>query len=308
MRKWVRLALSLLLIAATITVFTQYLSSHTNLLRELKHISPITVIWLLALYGAWLGALVLILQAALLICRRTISVEENILLNAYSTLTNFFVPGQGGIALRGVYLKKMRDLKVRDYITAMLLYYACYAIVSAFMLLTPNRPWWQSAIGIIAVCGMVIIAVKWYMKRMQSQSKRLNIHLPSISLLLAATIIQAIIQVVIYAVELHSVNRSISLGQVVTYTGAANFSLFVALTPGAIGIRESFLVFSQSLHHISTANIVDASIVDRAIFLVFLGILFVMTLTLHAKNKFQIGKIKAEQDSNRATSVLERKG
>lgn len=308
MKKRVRLALGLLLIVATIAVFAVYLHGHTNLLRELRHVSPVTAVWLLVLYGAWLGALVLILQAALYICRSSVSVEENILLNAYSTLTNFFIPGQGGIALRGVYLKKKHNLRVRDYVTSMLLYYACYAIVSAFMLLTPSRPWWQSILGILVVAGAVVLGVRWYMRRLQPQKDGLNIHLPSIVFLLVATIVQAVIQVVIYLVELHSVNRSISLSQVITYTGAANFALFVALTPGAIGIRETFLVFSQSLHHISTANIVDASIIDRAIFLVYLGLLFALTLVLHAKNKLQVSKTNDPQGKVQTPVALERKG
>lgn len=298
MKKRVRLVLGLLLIAATFTVFAIYLKGHTDLLRELRHIPLTTLIWLLMLYGFWLGAMVLILQATLYICRHHVSVEENILLNAYSTLTNFFVPGQGGIALRGVYLKKKYNLKVRDYVTSMLLYYACYAVVSAFMLLTPSRPWWQSIIGVLIVTCGVITGARWYIRKLKPQKEGLNLQLPSFIYLMVVTIIQAVIQVIIYFVELHSVNHHISLGQVVTYTGAANFALFVALTPGAIGVRETFLVFSQRLHHISTANIVDASIIDRAIFLVFLGLLFVLTLTLHAKNKLQISKATVPEEDH----------
>lgn len=306
MKKRVRFALGLLLIVATIVVFAVYLKGHTNLLRELKHVPLVTVILLFVLYGAWLGALVLILHAALYICRRSVSIEENILLNAYSTLTNFFVPGQGGIAVRGVYLKKRHDLKVRDYITSMLLYYACYAVVSVFMLLTPSRPWWQSVIGILIVGLGVTAGVRWYMGRLKAKTDGLNIRLPSVTYLIVATVVQAIVQVIIFAVELHSVNHHISLSQVITYTGAANFALFVALTPGAIGIRETFLVFSQSLHHISTANIVNASIIDRAIFLVFLGLLFILTLTLHAKNKLQVGKVGVDHDDLNSTVTPER--
>ncbi len=307
MKKGLRLALGLLLVAATIAVFAVYLHGHVYLLRDLKHISLLTAILLLVLYGAWLGALVFILQAALYICKRNVSIEENILLNAYSTLTNFFVPGQGGIALRGVYLKKKHQLKIRDYVTSMLLYYACYAVVSAFMLLTPSRPWWQSVFGVIVIGGGVAAGVRWYMGRLKAKPDVLNIHLPSIAFLLGTTVFQAIVQVVIFAVELHSVNNHISLGQVITYTGVANFALFVALTPGAIGIRETFLVFSQRLHHISTANIVDASIIDRSVFLVFLGILFALTLILHAKNKFHFDKTATKQEKIQGTAVLERK-
>lgn len=294
MKKRIRLALGLVLIVATVVVFAWYISGHMSLVRELKNVPLATAIWLIMLYGAWLGAIVVIMQVCLYMCRRSVPIEENIVLNAYSTLTNFFVPGQGGIAVRGVYLKKRHNLRVRDYVTTMLLYYACYALVSACMLLAPSRPWWQTITGLLIVGCAVFAGTRWYMKRLQAEKDGLEIHVRSIAYLLAATVIQAIVQVGIYAVELHSVNHGISIGQVITYTGAANFALFVALTPGAIGIRESFLVFSQGLHHISTANIVSASIIDRAIFLVFLGLLFILTLLLHAKNKLQISSPQKE--------------
>jgi hypothetical protein len=45
------------------------------------------------------------------------------------------------------------------------------------------------------------------------------------------------------------------------------------------------LLFSRQLHHISSANIVAANIIDRAIFIVVLLVLFVLTLGFHAKYK-----------------------
>lgn len=308
MKKRVRLVLGLLLIALTIIVFARYLSEHMNLVRELRRVPLATALWLFILYGAWLGALAFILHVSLYICKRVISVEENILMNAYSTLTNFFIPGQGGIALRGVYLKKTHNLRVRDYISVMLLYYACYALVSTFMLLMPSRPWWQTVGGMILMGAAVAIGTRWYMGRTQTNKDKLDIRAKSIMYLFAATVVQAVVQVAIYAVELHGVNHRITLGQVVTYTGAANFALFAALTPGAIGIRESFLVFSQSLHHISTANIVAASIIDRGIFLVFLGFLFVLTLSMHAKNKLQLAATLKKQSGLRPSAVSDRRG
>lgn len=308
MKKRVRLALGLLLIVLTVAVFARYLSEHMNLVRQLGHVSPLTAVWLFVLYGAWLGALALILQVSLYICKSAISVEENILLNAYSTLTNFFVPGQGGIAIRGVYLKKKHSVRVRDYVSVMLLYYACYGLVSTFMLLAPSRPWWQTVVGLAAMGFAVVTGTRWYMGRTEANKDKLNIRLKTISYLLAATVAQAIIQVAIFAVELHSVNHNISLSQAITYTGAANFALFVALTPGAIGIRESFLVFSQSLHHISTANIVTASIIDRGIFLIFLGFLFALTLSMHAKNRLQMSVVTKKRSKLQPSITSDKRG
>lgn len=297
-RKRVRLGLALLLILLTIAVFARYISEHQNLLQVLKHTPPMTLLWLFLLYAAWLGALGLILQTTLIICRRKIPTEENILLNAYSTLINFFVPGQGGIAARGLYLKQRHKLSMRNYVIAMLFYYACYALLSTLLLLVTNRPWWQTVGGVVLAGFGAYVVMRWYMGRSHTKADGLDIQPKTLLYFGVATTVQAIVQVAIYAVELHSVNHAITLGQAITYTGAANFALFVALTPGAIGVRESFLVFSRGLHHISTANIVAASVIDRGVFLVFLGLLFLLTLSLHAKNKFRIGPSATKGDED----------
>jgi uncharacterized membrane protein YbhN (UPF0104 family) len=89
--------------------------------------------------------------------------------------------------------------------------------------------------------------------------------------------------VIIYYTELRSLSH-VSFGQALIYAGAADFALFVSLTPGAIGFRESFLLFSRDLHHIGSGTIAAASLIDRAIYIILLGILFVIALSFHAKS------------------------
>jgi uncharacterized membrane protein YbhN (UPF0104 family) len=113
-----------------------------------------------------------------------------------------------------------------------------------------------------------------------------------------ATALQLAALVGVYYVELSSAAPGVSFGQVLTYTGAANFALFAAITPGAIGIREAFLVFSHNLHHISNTVIVAANIIDRAAYLIVLGIMFIMVLTLHAKDKLRVRQITAEENKS----------
>ena len=114
--------------------------------------------------------------------------------------------------------------------------------------------------------------------------------------LFAATICQLLCVTIIYFVELRAVHTGASFQQSLTYGGAANFALFVSLTPGAIGFREAFLTFSEKLHHISTANIVAANIIDRAVFVAFLGILFLIILAMHANTRF--GKIRPDKETS----------
>jgi uncharacterized membrane protein YbhN (UPF0104 family) len=106
--------------------------------------------------------------------------------------------------------------------------------------------------------------------------------------IIALTIIQIIIIVIIYSIELNAIDplANYSAMQIISYTGSANLSLFVSLTPGAIGFREAFLVISQSLHNIPLTSIVASGIIDRAIYVIFLAILFLFSSGLHLKNMF----------------------
>jgi uncharacterized membrane protein YbhN (UPF0104 family) len=218
-------------------------------------------------------------------CGKKLNVKDNFLVNGYSTLVNFFVPGQGGIALRGVYFNKIKQIKVKNYIFASLIYFMFYAVVSIVMLLVVSSPLWQTLLGILIVTVGSSVLIYVYKSRAKIKDSDLKFSFKILALLFAATALQSLIKAVIFGTELHNVNNSITISQVVTYTGAANFALFVALTPGAIGIRESFLLLTHKLHHISSSNIIAANIIDRAVFLVFLGILFLTTISFHAKYK-----------------------
>ena len=87
--------------------------------------------------------------------------------------------------------------------------------------------------------------------------------------------------VLIYYVELTAVAPGVSVSQAVIYTGAANFALFVSLTPGAIGFRESFLLFTERLHGIDAGTIVAANTLDRAVYIVFLVVIAAAILLTH---------------------------
>lgn len=289
MKKKIKIALGFLILAATIVVFIRYAATHPELFKQLGDTHPALIGLLVVLYLVWFGALVVILRVSLQLYGKTMTKQENLLLNAYSTLINFFGPGQSGPAFRGLYLKKRVGLRFKSYIFATLLYYGFYAVISAFMLFVGSRPWWQTVLVMTAAALGSTVVIRWYGKK--SHIKEAGMNLINLGWLFAATAVQMLAQLAIFYAELRSVDSTISFAQALTYTGAANFALFVALTPGAIGIREAFLIFSQGLHHISQAIIIAANVIDRAVYLVFLGILFVLVLSLHAKDKLRLNTL-----------------
>ena len=207
------------------------------------------------------------------------------MLNAYSTIVNFFVPGQGGPAIRGAYLFKKHKLRIRLYILVTLIYYLIYGLINSLIAFSDTSLWW---ILFPIVIGGVVLSVyggRKYISRFKIKPEELDFSLKNILSLTLVTLAQVIIVTVINLVELHSVNSSISLRQILIYTGVENLAVFVSLTPGAIGIREGFLVLSRKLHHITVANIISASIIDRAIFIVVLCLLLIYVVASHAKTK-----------------------
>lgn len=305
-KKQIKLVGGLVIVAATIAAFAWYISDNPAIGQQLSSTSVWTILSIIALYGVWLLALMGVLAGSLLIYRKQMGIGENFLLNSYSSVINFFGPGQSGPAMRGAYLKLKHGVRIKQYIYATLIYYAVYAVFSGIILAATALPWWLTVIGVIAIAGASTLVLRSFHQRNQRQidqdaEQRGSALRPYIIIALAAAL-QVIVLITIYYVELHSLDASVSLGQVLSYTGAANMALFVAITPGAIGFREAFLVFSQQLHGISNDLIVAANVLDRAVYVVFLGLLCIAIFSLHAQKKLGI---KAMQRADEKSATIE---
>lgn len=294
MKKHLKSILGLVVVVATIAAFIWYISNHPELIDQLKDVKPWTLAALLLLYAIWFGALAVILQISVRMFSKTLSFQENVLVSAYSSLINFFGPGQSGPGLRGIYLKKKHGMRIKDYIFATLLYYACYAVISAFMMFAGSVAWWQTALLVIAASTASMAAIRIYLRR--SKIKERPALFKYLGWMFGATVLQLAAQATIYAIEVRSIDAHIGFGQIISYTGAANFALFAALTPGAIGIREAFLLFTQNIHNIGGSVIIAANVIDRAVYITFLGILFVLVFGLHANKKFKLRQLTHEDE------------
>jgi uncharacterized membrane protein YbhN (UPF0104 family) len=285
--------LVILILLATIIAFARFFALHPDYIRQLRHVNPWWIIAVIALNIPMVGLLVLLTAISVNLCGKRLKWKENFLLTSYSSIINFFGPLQSGPGVRAVYLKTRHRIRLRDYTLASLLYYGLFAFFSALFLLVGTRPWWQTTLVVIAVAVFSTLVVRWFIrkdkKRAESQfALRGNL----LAALLIVTFLQVLLTAITYFVELKAVNSHITWGQAVSYAGAANFALFVSITPDAIGFRESFLYFSQKLHHVSTANILSANIIDRGAYVIFLLLLFIVVLTMHAKDKLHIKGLK----------------
>ncbi|MDB5171033.1 MAG: hypothetical protein JWO35_727 [Candidatus Saccharibacteria bacterium] len=274
----------------TIAAFANYFASHPQVRQLLRDTSPILLLSLLGLYVLFVGSLALINSATLRLCGTRLIGRESLLLTMYSSVINFFGPLQSGPAFRALYLKKMHGTNLKSYGTATLVYYGFYAFFSGLFLVSGLLGWWLIP---LAGAGLLILWLT-YRSPFAFAERLRKLDLSGWYYLAAATFLQVSLLAIIYYVELRSVMPGIHFSQVIIYTGAANFALFVSLTPGAIGFRESFLVFSEKLHHVSNNAIVVANTIDRAVYISLLLFLAVAIFATHAQKKLAVATADAE--------------
>lgn len=269
----------------TIIAFTLFFMRHPMYLRSLRHSNPFGVVSVIGLYIVMQVILAGIYNVQLRLCGHTLQRQENFLLAAYTSLINFFGPLQSGPGFRAVYLKQKHQVRLRDYTFTSLLYYGLFAGFSALFLLVATRPWWQTLLVLMGVCGLSTIIIRTFRKRDSQGKSQLNLTPRWLSWLIVLTFVQVLLTGIIYYLELKLVHANNSPGQALSYAGAANFALFVSLTPGAIGFREGFLYLSSQIHHVATANILAANLIDRGAYVLFLGLLFVFVIATHAQKR-----------------------
>jgi len=268
-----RAILGVIVIVLSLGFLTWYLITHPEIITNLLQTNPLVILALLVLYVLFVGLIFFINLYTVRVCGKDLAVKPGIFLTIYSTVINFFGPLQSGPAVRAAYLKTKIGLKIRDYTMATLFYYFAYAAINASLLFISS--WWiLTILGFIASIAIIIIGAK--LLHFQNQLK-------NIFALYLVAFTQAIVMTAIYYTELHATGTHSSLLHTVVYTASANLSLFVSLTPGGIGIREAFIVFTTSLHHIPLSSIISAGVLDRAFYVIFLTGLFLATSGLHLK-------------------------
>lgn len=280
----VKKILILVIILVTFGVFAWYLYTHPDVISQLLETSPVTLLLLAIGYFFIFVINAYILFYSLKYLRKKVPFLDMFFLTGYSSIVNFFGPLQSGPGYRAVYLKKKYHVKIKDFIGATLLFYGFFALLNGLVILTAFCLQFSFLQALLFACaGIITGAVIIYLLYKKVSSVRETIQKMRLTDLsfwhigigaVALTLCTA----TIYSVEILPL-AAVSFWQILIYTAAANLALFVSLTPGAIGFRESFLVLTSQLHGIDTSAIVAANVLDRAFYVVFLAISFLLLLT-----------------------------
>jgi len=256
------------------TLFIVYIINNPSIIESIKMASLFSIFAIFIIYSIFLFANFLLIKVSTLPFIKNPDNTELFLVTIYSTLVNFFGPLQSGPGYRAIYFKSKHGIKIAQYAKITLLYYMFFMAFSVLMLFIGTV-----YIFPLLLCA-IIIGVILYKKGMF-----LGFNIGIVSKISLLAIVQLFLGVILFFSELYFIGAHPSLESSISYTGAANLSIIVGITPGAIGIREAFLVLSQSLHGISNSQIIAANILDRSVYFLFLIVLFLLSSGLHIKQR-----------------------
>lgn len=281
------------IIFLTFSIFIWYGASHPKIINTVLGLNPIIIVFLAIAYSLTILANGIILHFSLSYVRRKTSILDNILLTGYSSIVNFFGPLQSGPGFRAVYLKKKYGIEIKKFLLATFVFYLFFGVINLIIVVIAGlvqKPEWRPAIVItalaLALLSPLLLRLALKKERIRTFISSMRLKDKNFWLIGAGALGLTMSSGLAYFIELNEISGHIGLGQVLVYTATANLSLFVSLTPGAIGFREAFLIFSQQLHAIPTNTIFAASVIDRAFYVAFLLVMFIVLLVVNGRKKF----------------------
>ena len=287
--KWLRLALVLLVVGATFVVFAQYLVANPKIIDIIFGLHPAAIALLAIAYIGTIVANAFVLSVSLRMIGKRVGFAENVSLTGYSSVVNFFGPLQSGPGFRAAYLKQRHNVSVKKFLYATIVFYGFFAAMNGLVLFgallfrSPS----DKTVLLAASCILIAISASFlayrFIPSIRTILKNIKVTSPYFWAIGLGALALSFCTAAAYFIELLHVDVTITPVQAIIYAAAANLALFVSLTPGAIGFRESFLLLSERLHGIPADTVIAASIIDRAFYVLFLLALFIFLLAIGAR-------------------------
>lgn len=277
-------ALRLTLLLSVIVAFLLYFLYNQEQFHKIGELTFLQILLIIIGQSMVIISNIFIVMILVRFIARRLAFLDAARITAYSSLINFFGFLQGGLGFRGVYLKRHYQMSLRKYFVLSLVQYLIFFSIAGILLIVGL--WLTSgvqqviffllfALFLVTLTFLVIDKIKPVAYVNALDRLRRSHHVLQAWPLLGiavATIFQLSGSMLANAVELQAVGANVSFGSLLIYTGISQFAIIVALTPGAIGIRETILLIVQQQMSLTTEHIIVASTIDRVIYFVTLAL------------------------------------
>lgn len=232
--------------------------------------------------------------------KNSTSFIESARVTAYSSLINFFGFFQGGVGFRGLYLKRHYQVSLKRYTLLTFIQYLVFFGVAGLMLIIGLALVLSLSTLFLVVLGILVSLIFLSFGIYKIKPSILNrlfqrvtsiiplVHVKSILFISLISMLMLTGSMIANSIELSVIGAHVTLGGLLIYTGISQFAIIVALTPGAVGIREGILLLVQGQMMLSTNDIVLAATIDRLLYFITLGLFTPLALGMKRIIKNQV--------------------
>ena len=277
--KWLKAGLLVL----TLVAFVYYFLQNQALFGRIAHLTWWQVLLIITGQSIVFFSNILVSIIFIQFIGKRFHFLDSTRITAYSSLVNFFGFLQGGVGLRGVYFKRQFGMSLKKYFGLTVIQYLfLFGVSGLFVLIGISLTNGLSSALMVAFGGIIILALGFVLFGKSRFANKLQSKLGALTQLLQARPLLMLFAVILLQLlgsllanftELQAIGADVSFGGLLIYTGTSQFAIVIALTPGAIGIREALLLIVQQQMHLTTQDIVLAATVDRAVYFVTLALI-----------------------------------
>jgi uncharacterized membrane protein YbhN (UPF0104 family) len=236
---------------------------------------------------------------------RRLSVGEGVYVGILSAVGNFFGPLLGGAGIRAVYLQRVHNLPFTKFTSTLMVYYVILFTINFALALTGlltldlvRTPFLLVALfggGLLLLFASVFVRLPRRMREDDPLRSKLVARIArylvdiedgwrrllAMPLLLVRLVGLAALsfaaQFLIAFVAFESIGAHVSWAALVVYVAIVAISLLVAVTPGAIGVREAMLLIVSGTLGVTDSEIIQVAVIDRGVNFALLLVLFLLT-------------------------------
>jgi uncharacterized protein (TIRG00374 family) len=307
-----KLRLSSILTLLFIAAFVAYLLANPGLLSPLRNVS-LGILILIGLTKMSLHVVNgLFMQWSVEVFTKRMKLTEGVYVAVLSAIGNFFGPLLGGATIRAVYLKKVHNLSYSFFTSTLAGYYvilfAANSLLAILSLLFLRDNEHTTGLFIFFAAWLAVMIVLMFLRLPKREAiskyersrvtkfiatavydmelgwRRLIKNRKLVPKLFFLACCGFAITFITGYLEFGAIGATISLAGLGLFTAVSTSSMLVSLTPGAIGIRESLLLLTSSAMGVTSDQILQVAVIDRAVSFAVLGILYLLTYLLKPKS------------------------
>ncbi len=221
-----------------------------------------------------------------------LDLKEGLYLSSVTFLGNLFLPGRSGGAIRLIYLNKIYKLKKEALISQFSYFFVISIFVNTFFLIICILALWEdeslkSLLFAISVIILFLIAAFLLFKGLKINSNKKNNKFFQIinktksdwqriiseskiqKKLLFLTLFNFSIFYIETVVVLSNLFGEKNIFYLLFFNSSSLVGSLIGLTPGSLGLKEAFIIFSSDFINFGIDKILSFSVVDRGASLLF---------------------------------------